>query len=284
MERVPYKNVGAHSDADYYFFSSNYQALQVRVNKRFSQGFQFMANYTWSKTMDQGSEIEHFVGDFNHPQDPYHLYNEYGPSQMDQTQRFVLSYSYPLPFGKSRRWSLGPANPVLGGWTTSGVITFATGLPFTVFCCSRGVDQFGDKYQQRLRANLNGDPNTGFQQSVTEWFNPNAFTVPQPGTYGNLGRDTLRAPGQRQANLAFVKDTHIIGEQVLQFRFEIFNFLSSWHTGTVFPVNSMTQSPAGCTPGPSGNCLFGSLVPLNGLGELNLWTPHIYQFALKYSF
>lgn len=285
MARVPYKNVGAHSDADYYFFDSSYQALQARLNKRFAQGFQFMINYTWSKTLDQGSEMENFSGDFNHPQDPHHLYGDYGLSQLDQAQRLVFSYSYALPVGKGRRWSLGPANYVLGGWSHSGILTFATGLPFTVFCCNRGVDQFGDKYQQRLRADVNGDPTKNFSKSVLEWFNPNVFTTPPPGTYGNVGRDTLRAPGERQADIAFTKDTHLFGEQrTLQFRVEIFNFLSSWHTGNVFPYSRMTNSPSNCTSGASGNCLFSSLVPLNGLGELNLWTPHIIQLALKYSF
>ncbi len=191
MARVPYKNVGAHSDADYYFFNASYQALQARLNKRFSQGFQFMLNYTWSKTLDEGSEIEHFNGDFNHPQDPYHLYNDYGLSQLDQAHRLVVSYSYALPVGKGRRWSLGPADYVLGGWNHSGILTFATGLPFTVFCCNSGVDQFGDKYQQRLRANVNGDPTKNFNQSV--------HRVVQPQRVYDSATGHLRQLGSRHA-------------------------------------------------------------------------------------
>jgi hypothetical protein len=283
-KRIPFPNVESDSDADYYFFSSSYQALQVRLNKRFSQGLQFMANYTWSKTLDQGSEMESFSGDFNHPQDPYNLRSDYGHSAFDQAQRLVLSYSYSFPVGKGRRWSLGAANWAFGGWNASGILTFASGLPFTVYCCNGGFDQFGDKYSVRLRADVSGNPTKGFQQSVLEWFNPSVFSTPPPGTYGNLGRETLRAPGERQADIAFVKDTHFGERNTLQFRLEIFNFLSSWHNGTVFPASRMTQSPTNCTPGASGNCLFGSLVTLNGLGELNLWTPHIIQLALKYSF
>jgi hypothetical protein len=70
----------------------------------------------------------------------------------------------------------------------------------------------------------------------------------------------------------------------MEYRLEIFDFLSSWHTGAVIPDNNVTDSPAGCTPGPSGTCKFGSLVPLNGLGSLNLWTPRVLQIALIYKF
>ncbi len=81
-----------------------------------------------------------------------------------------------------------------------------------------------------------------------------------------------------------MKDTPIREHQDLQFRLEIFNLFSSTPTGQHFFNSGLYQSPPNCTPGPSGNCEFGSLVPLNGAGALNFWNPRILQMALVYLF
>jgi len=283
-KRNAFPNFSSHSYANANILSSTYNAMQVRVDKRFSQGMQFMANYTWSRALDMASEIAAFTGTSNFVQDPHNLRSNIGPADFDQNQRLVMSYSYDLPVGKGRHWSFGRANWVLGGWNTSGVLTFASGLPTSIYCCGRGNDQFGNFFQDRLRANVSGNPNSGFSQSVLQWFNPSVFSTPVPGTYGNSGRNIIRVPGQHQGDISFVKETPIGERQNVEFRLEIFNVFSSTHTGGIFPNNRIISSPTNCTPGPSGNCAFGSLVPLNGLGALNLWNPRVLQMALVYSF
>jgi len=282
--RAPFPNFYTRSYANANILSSYYNALQVRVDERFSHGLNMMANYTWSKGMDMSSEIAAFSSVANFVQDAHCLKCDYAPADFDQTHRLSLSYNYQLPWGKGRSWSLGPMNWLLGGWNTSGVLTFASGLPETVYCCFRIPDQFGNLFGNRIRANISGSPTAGIQQSVLQWINPAVFSVPQAGTYGNSGRNIVRIPGQRQGDIAFVKDTRIREQQDLQFRLEIFNVFSSTHTGQHFFNNVVSSSPANCTPGPSGNCSFGSLVPLNGAGALNFWNPRVLQMALVYSF
>lgn len=283
-QRNAFSQLSSHSFANANILSSTYNAMQLRVSKRFSQGLQFMANYTWSRSLDEISEIAAFNGSRNFLQNALDPHNNYGPADFDQTHRLVLSYSYDVPVGKGLRWSLGRADWFLGGWSTSGIVTFASGLPESVFCCTRGNDQFGNVFQDRIRAQINGDPNSGFTKSVLQWFNPSVFSTPVPGTFGNAGRNIIRVPGQRMGDISFVKQTPITERQRIEYRLEIYNVFSSWHSGQVFPNNTLYSSPAGCTPGPSGNCAFGSLVPLNGLGALNLWNPRIIQMALVYSF
>jgi hypothetical protein len=284
--RVPYSNFSAAS----YFLSSNleysnYNSLQVRLQKRFSQGLQFSADYTWSRTFDTGSSLAGFGGEAYHPQNSHDLNAEYGPAGFDQPQRFVLSYLYDLPVGRGRKYSFGSANRILGGWKASGIVSIASGLPFTAFCCPRAtpVDQEGTGRGDDFRPNLIANPHQG-SQTVWQWFNPAAFAVPADGTFGNVGRDTLRTPGTHEGDVSFMKDFHVTERHTFELRLDIFNVFSSRYTVPHVPNNNLSSSPANCTPGPSGNCNFGSLVPLNGLGALNLWNPRVLQMSLRYEF
>jgi hypothetical protein len=286
-ERSPYPNLGNGAQSTTNNSPSNYHSLQVRATQRFSGGLTFLANYTYSHSLDEISQNGGgFVGEaISIPQDSHNQHGDYGSSSFDQRHRFVLSYSYDLPVGKGRRWDAGRVgNWIVGGWNSAGIVTFATGVPFSVAGANTAAsDQTGVGFGQYLRANLVGNPATGGHTAL-QWFNTAAFAAPVAGTFGDSGRDILRAPGQRTADLSFGKVFKITDRHQLQYRLEIFNFLSSWHTGQVIPDNSVVDSPANCAPGPSGTCFFGSLVPLNGLGALNLWNPRIIQMSAIYSF
>jgi hypothetical protein len=286
-DRSPYPNLGNGAQGTANNSPSSYNSLQVRATQRVTRGLTFMANYTWSHSDDEISQNGGgFVGEaISIPQNSHDPRGDYGASSFDQRHRFNFSYSYDLPVGKGRTWDPGRVgNWFLGGWNSSGIITFATGVPFSaVGASSAAADETGVGFGQYLRANLVGDPSTG-GHSALQWFNPAAFAAPALGTFGDSGRDILRAPGQRNADISFRKNFVVNERSLFEYRLEIFDFLSSWHTGAVIPDNNVTDSPAGCTPGPSGTCKFGSLVPLNGLGSLNLWTPRVIQMALIYKF
>jgi hypothetical protein len=121
-----------------------------------------------------------------------------------------------------------------------------------------------------------------------EWFNTAAYATPPAGRYGNLGTNTLTEPYVEDFDFALQKNFRITERQQLAYRLEIFNLGSTWHStygGTTHePSSNITSSPVGCTPGPSGTCDFGSIVPLNGLGAGNLWNPRVLQMSLTYSF
>jgi hypothetical protein len=265
--------------------SSNYHALQVRLEKRFSQGLQFGVNYTYSRTFDETSEIAAFNGQNNEVQNGNDFKAEYGPAAFDVPQRLVVNYLYHVPVGKGRKLSLGPADWVLGGWQASGILTFSSGLPFTVYCCPRStpVNQMGAIFGDAFRADVVGNPHAVSQTDLT-WFNANAYASPELGRFGNVGRDTLYTPGIHGGDISFMKNFSVTERHVFQVRVDIFNVLSSEHYVPHFPDSRLSDSPVNCIPGSAGTCHFGSLVGLNGLGDLNLWNPRVLQMSLRYSF
>lgn len=281
--RVPFKNLSVHSYADANILSSAYNSLQVRLNRRFSHGLTFLGSYTYSKALDESSEIATFSngsGGSNIITDARRTGLDWGPADFDQTHRFVVSYLWAIPVGKGQRYSLGPANWVLGNWQTSGVVTLASGLPFSVFCCTRGAnnDLSGNPFSDRLRANSNGSHNPNFHQSLQHWFDTTPYSVPDRGTLGNVGRNTLRAPGQRLANVSFIKEFPLTERQRFEFRVDVFNFLSSYHTGSLVPVHKV---------GPPSTFFGGIIVdsgPFLPLGKQILYNPRQIQMALRYSF
>lgn len=284
--RVPFANLASGSYSNANILWSNYNSLQVRLEKRFSQGLQFDANYTWSRAFDLGSEIAQFGGQIaNFVQNAHDLAGDYGPAAFDQPQRLVLSYLYEDPIGKGRTFDLGKANWIVGGWQTSGIVTFSSGLPFSVGCCPRStpINQTGNIFGNRIRANLVGNPDSGIQ-SVLQWFNPAAFTVPEVGTFGDVSRDSLRGSSVREGDISLMKDFQITERHTIQYRLDIFNVFSSSFAFPHLPNAVVASSPVNCRPGPAGNCAFGSLVGLNGLGALNLWNPRILQMSLRYVF
>lgn len=288
--RISFPNLGPSSLGTYAnanVLYSTYNALQLRVEQRTRYGLNLRANYTWSKALDTNSEIATFSngsGGSNEIQDTHNIRGDYGPADYDQTHRAVFSYVYDFPVGKGKRFSLGPANWILGNWETSGIVTLASGVPFSVFCCGRGqqTDLTGDPFGDRLRANLVPGQNPhGTPQTLTDWFNIAAFTPPPMAAFGNTGRNFLRAPMYRRADVSFLKNLPIGERHNLQYRLDIFNFLSSWHSIQRVPVHTFSTAP-------SAN--FGALIPRPGttitapLGERNLWTPRIIQMALRYTF
>lgn len=292
--RVPYKNyAGTSYFQEANIIDSNYDALQVTLKKRFSQGLQFTVAYTWSRTFDEGSSIAGYGGETNRVQNDHDAPADYGPSAFDMPQRLVMTYLYDVPIGKGRKFNAGRlGNEVLGGWKVSGIVTESDGVPYTIFCCSSGSneDQMGTTRSQDYRVNLVGNPKIA-NPTVLQEFNTAAFTTPALGTFGNLARNTMRAPGIHEGDLSFFKDFHFTERHQLELRLDIFNVFSSSYAVPHQPGNDLYTSPTNCTPGPGpgpggtvGNCSFGSLVPLNGLGALNLWNPRVLQLSLRYRF
>ncbi len=284
-KRSPYPGLspGLYGNAN--VLSSTYNALQTQLIKRLSNGLQFHLNYTWSHALDESSGINDIGGQNDFIMDPHNVKQDYGPAAFDQKHRFVASYGYDLPVGKGRRWSLGKLNWLLGGWNTSGIYTVASGQPFSVYSIGYyNQDQTGSSFGGRVRANVDGNPLVGFNQTYLQWFNTGVFSSAPQGTYGNSGRGILRAPYFMNWDTSFSRNFAITERQHVQARLEIFNTGSNWHSVFRFPDSTVSDSPANCNPGPAGNCSFGSLVPLNGVGRTNLWTPRTLQISLSYIF
>jgi len=246
--------------------NSDYNSLQVSLNRRFADGLQMQASYTYSKSMDYGSAGggAQNVGATQGIEDPFDASIDKGRSTYDRTHSFRLSSVYAVPFH---------GNPFVKDWRLSGIFSAVTGPPFSIFT---GFDQaglgIGNTQRPNLVAGYSGNPVLG---NPNQWFDPKAFSLPAVGTYGNLGRTTAVGPGLTNLDIALARDFPIraISEGfTAQFRAEAFNIFN--HANFGLPNNSVFVS------GTNGG---GSLNPT--AGQITSAAPsRQLQFALKLIF
>jgi hypothetical protein len=235
---------------------SSYNGLIVDVNKRFNNGLQFRGVYTFSKNLDNGTAWNSSVGAnapgfVMYPAEPQ---LDYGPANTDVRHLAVLNGTYELPFGQGKPWLNGLSSwneKLISGWSTSAIVNLQAGLPFTPqlgFNPSNNGDS-----RNPVRPSVNPDfREKVIQGSPSKYFNPEAFVVPFPGTYGNLGRNTLNGPGLSELDLSLRKNTAISERLNLQFRSEFFNILNHTNFGT---PNTVVYSSASTIPSPTAGVI-----------------------------
>ncbi len=246
-----------------------YNSAQVTFAKRMSRGFQFDANYTWSRLLDDQDSSG--WGSRDGGQVYQYSYNpsaNYGPSNFDIPHMFKGDLTYQLPFGKGRTFlnRNGLLDAVLGGWQASTIFVFESGRPFTFVV---GTTNNSGALAGNLYPNVIGNPNAA-NQTITSWFNtctllqngtttPSgctnpAFAIPANGTFGNSGRNTFRGPGIEDVDFSFGKNFAIplpreTGD--LQIRFDAVNGLN--HPNFDLPNASVGTGSAGIVSGLTGN-------------------------------
>jgi hypothetical protein len=233
---------------------SYYNAMRMTLRQRYKKGLHWMVNYSWSKTIDTGTDVTqgNTLTEFDSAR------SLRGLSDLHQAHRININYGYLLPFfGKAK----GPKNWVMGGWTVSGNHTYATGNPFTV---TAGYDVNADGVLNDRPILLDGslygrsidnprtNPATGRQFSedalpLAGFYPTLATSVSQrpfdPGGSGagSLGRNTFFGSGIRNWDLGIYKNFRLFREsQRLQFRAELYNAANTPKFG--LPVRS-TLSP-----------------------------------------
>ena len=174
--------------------------MTLKAEQRFKGGVQVLASFTWSRSIDQFSEIQNVAGAISSiAQYSHDLSLERGVSNFDQTRRTVLSWLWELPVGKGHPWLNrgGVVNALLGGWQVNGIVMLADGTPFTVGCLCGDRGQTGNIFNTE-RMNVTGDPlPDGFDRTYERQFDTTVFGLPDLGTLGNGGRNILRSTGQR---------------------------------------------------------------------------------------
>jgi len=237
---------------------SNYNALQVDVNRRFSRGLSLRGVYTWSKALDDGDSLNATAA-ANAPglvSNPFNLRADYGLATYDVRHIGVINAIYMLPFGKGQLIgnSLeGWSNALVSGWSVNSIVTIQSGFPFTPQL-SYNPSNNGDT-RNPVRPFVNPDF-TGpvILGKPSQWFNPKAFLAPPAtsGFYGNLGRDTLIGPGLATWDFSVFKTTTLRERLSFQFRAEIFNLLNRANFNTPNLI-TFTSSTAGTkTSGTAG--------------------------------
>ncbi len=200
--------------------NSEYESLQLRVQRRYSNGISLLASYTWSKSIDLGSGS--LIADLTF-RNVDNVGWERAASSSSIPQRLVLSYTYALPVGRGKQFHV--RNRVLAGmvgdWQLNGITTIRDGHPFTP------VLSVSSANTGTARPNWNpwaGSP--GFKPTINDWFDLVAFTTPKQYNYGNSGRDILYSPGAVNFDFSIFKRYSVkkLGEAgEVQLRFEGFN-------------------------------------------------------------
>jgi len=218
-------------------FNSNYNSLQMSLQKRFSGASQIALNYTYSKAMTDNQSDRSSAA-----QNSYDIAAEYGRSSLDRTHIFTASYVWELPWLKDKRDLLGYT---LGGWQVSGIVGFNSGLPLTILS-GGSVDPAGQGCKSASacsnRPDLVGDPNG--QRNITSWFNAAAFTDIPAGQFrpGTSGRSVVTGPGYMKTDFSMFKNIPF-GEQFrLQFRAEAFNLFNHTNFDGVGTTMSTTST------------------------------------------
>jgi len=223
--------------------NSNYNSLQLTTEKRFSKGFSVLANYTWSKTIDdvQGSANK---GNGVVVTNPFDHRLDRGPADYDTPHIFNFSGLWSLP----GHYKNPVAKFVLGGWNLTSIINIASGFPFTI---TSGVDN-ARTGQGGQHGDLVGNPNLGDRSEgamLDQYLNKAAFAPNALGTYGNIGRNTYRGPGRALWDSGLSKDFPIHERLKAQFRFEAFNTLNHANfnlpTGGINSANFLKITSAG---------------------------------------
>jgi hypothetical protein len=209
---------------------SSYDALQVRLEQRFTKGFTLLSSFSYEKSIDNGSGVRQANGDEYTPQNVYDLADERGLSAFNFGYRWVNSFLYELPVGKGKAL-LGNANAlvqgVLGGWQLGGIVTWQGGFPISAYCAS------GSTYQNTdtpCRADATGISPSLSNPTPGDWFNTAAFVSRNdfvagagPYRFGNSGRNVIIGPGILELDASLQKSFNITERAHLDFRAEFFN-------------------------------------------------------------
>ncbi|MCU1261552.1 MAG: TonB-dependent receptor, plug, partial [Bryobacterales bacterium] len=209
---------------------SNYHGVNFAIEKRYSSGLLFKANYTYSKFIDNISSRNELAG---YPgtgafTNYYNQASDRGLSGNDVRHRFIWSSIYELPAGQGRRFSIRSRvlDAIAGGWSVGLIAELRSGTPLSVIELTNNTNSFSDG----VRPNVVGDPNLSSDrplgQKLAQWFNVNAFSAPAPYTFGNAGRTFGEGPGAINLDGSLLKDFRIAEGKILQFRLEGLNFLN----------------------------------------------------------
>jgi len=222
--------------------NSSYHGFNVKIEKRFSGGLNFMANYTVSKFIDdipaqfEAGQVR--IG----AQNLYCRACEKGLSGNDVRHRFAWSSVYEIPVGGGRKFlNSGVPSMILGGWNLGLIVTLQQGNPMALTTQTNTTNAFTPGPQ---RVNVLRDPTLPESQRTLErWFDTEAVEAPAPYTFGNAGRSLLTGPGLANFDLSLLKN-HRWGEGFnVQFRFEAFNVLN--HTNFNEPGRALGSATFG---------------------------------------
>lgn len=263
---------------------TNYNSLQVALNRRFTRGLSFGVSYTWSHTLGTGSSEGDGLARFR----PWRIWN-YGPANFDQTHMFVFNYVWDLPKPSKFVDSSGAklvVGSIFDNWQVSGIATMASGLPQGIgFDTVSGLDLSGGG--DGTRANMIARAQLAHgERTFDRWFNTEAFALPNlpyetsPGSNdwvidpGNAPISPVRAPGQNNWDITLMKKFPLKSEsRSLQFRFEFYNAFNHTQFSGIETYAVFNDTTAGF---PQVNSDFGRVTSTR--------QPRVIQLSIRFEF
>ncbi len=231
--------------------NSSYNSMQASLEKRLSHGLTVLANYTWSKSIDDlqtGASLVDFSGDAGGVV-PWNFPNarlmDRGPSAWDRKHRGVVSWVWQLPVLSKAGRGLRTA---FGDWQVSGIFTGQSGGPVTI---TAGRDQSQTALGQDRAVIVAAPYGAGACKTApcVDYLVPGAFQLPVVGAFGNVGKGSLRGPDYFNFDMGFFKNFPITERWNLQFRAEFFNFFNRVNLGN--PVTGFSSGGFGSITGAS---------------------------------
>jgi outer membrane receptor protein involved in Fe transport len=276
-ERRPFYNrFGWTQGIDYFCncASNSYDSLQLKLTRRFADGYSANVNYTLQRVRQHGGG--YFETDLPEHRGLYNSALEYGPPDWDRVHGFVLSLVAEVPVGRDRPFmrDLSPvADAILGGWQVNMNTIIQSGLPFNVTYRDAGQDRDTGPNRPDLVGDASGP------KTRERWFNAadigspgSAFARPARGTFGNLPRNALRGPGYWRSDASLFKHLPLGARRGLELRIEVVNLLNHVNLGN-------PDSEVGVPGNPNPNAgRITSTAYFNADPQRNL------QFAAKFRF
>jgi hypothetical protein len=249
----------------------NYASADVKLEKRFSKGLQFISSYTWSHALANAGTTLSGAANFGFL-DQTNWSSSYSSAAWDIRHSFTTAFNYDLPFGKGRQFAANAnkaADLIIGGWHANGLLTLRTGQPFTLNGTScQGV---WSKCLPDIVPGYVANQAPAGGRTPNEWFDINAYTVAAPLTGGNLGLESNTGPPTKTMDFSMFKDFVFTERFRLQFRAEGFNIGN-------FAVLSTPDASLSDAASLKGNGNFGKI-----LSSVSGTERHI-QFALRLQF
>jgi hypothetical protein len=275
-------------DIKYNDGNSTFNALQISLQRHFTNGFMFATNYMWSHSINDGSIGG---GESNAPENTSCRLCDRGPSVYDIRHNLVVSAVYDLPFGRRKKFLAGEglAGKVLGGWQLSGIQTYHTGHPLTVTVDRSSSSLLDGNSSSDQRPNLiSGVPLIPTNQNPNNWISETylpdgtpvtPFAGPADFTWGSAGRGLIRAPITWQTDISLSKTARISERFRLQIIAQAFNVFN--HDQFADPTVNISSNNFGLINSTVNyNSNNDSFAPDNtGSG-----TPRQLEFALKLIF
>ena len=246
--------------------NSNYNAVQARLEKRFSYGLSFLVSYTRSKLIDDASSVfdsSIFTGPIaNYPvANGFNRRLDRDVSAGDIPNVTAVSWTYELPVGVGHRLHpRGIAGKFTNGWQIAGIVSIQSGIPLAVTQTTNFNAFAGYGTQRPACVAVTALPDS--QRSTAKFFNVDAFQITPQFSLGTCSRNPVRGPSYRDSDMALVKRTSITERFNLDFRAEVFNLTNT--------------PPLGSPNVVAGSAGFGSIT---SAGD-----PRVMQFALKFNF